>query len=117
MKDQMIYLRHMLDAIQRIKDYTNNIDAKEFLKNNLVEDAVVRNIEIIGEASKNLSTEFKKKHPEVPWKDIAGMRDRIVHFYFGLDFGLVWNVVENDLPKLEKAIVKILRGLDIKGAV
>ena len=108
MKDQSVYLKHMLEAIQRIKDYTKNMDVKAFFNNNMVEDAVVRNIEIIGEASKNLSAEFKKKYSDVPWKDISGMRDRIVHFYFGLDFGLVWNVVEHDLPKLEKSIRKIL---------
>ena len=77
---------------------------EEFLENELVQDAVVRNIEIIGEAVKNIPEDFKKKQNEVPWKDIAGMRDRIAHFYFGIDYELVWLTVKEDIPSLERKI-------------
>jgi len=109
MKDQDVYLKHIIEAIDKIKAYTKGMNLKDFLTNNLVKDAVVRNIEIIGEATKNLSEDFRKEHKEVAWKDIAGMRDRIAHFYFGLDYELVWEVVVSDLPKLEADVLKILK--------
>ena len=84
----------------------------EFLSNEMSKDAVVRNIEIIGEATKNLDEPFKKKYSKIEWKEIVGMRDRIVHFYFGLDFHLVWQTVKNDLPQLEKKPVSII--IDLK---
>jgi len=105
--DPETYLQHTLDSIKRIKQYTKNMDKPEFIENELVRDGVVRNIEIIGEAAKNLPKNFKEKHPEIPWKDIIGMRDRIVHFYFGLDFELVWSTVKTDIPELEKQISKL----------
>lgn len=109
MKDQTVYLKHIIEAIDKIKMYTKGMDRESFLKNEMAMDAVVRNIEIIGEATKNLSEDFRKKHEEIPWKDIAGMRDCIVHFYFGLDYDLVWEVIERDLPAFEKKIMKILK--------
>jgi len=69
---------------------------------------VVRNIEIIGEAIKNLPEEFKNKHKGIPWKDIAGMRDRIAHFYFGIDYNLVWDTIKKDIPVLKKEIKKLI---------
>jgi uncharacterized protein with HEPN domain len=78
------------------------------LKNKEKQNALIRSIEIIGEATKNLSSDFRKKHPSVPWKKIAGMRDRLTHHYFGVDFTRVWNVVKDDLPKLKKQIKEIL---------
>ncbi len=106
MNDQLVYLTHILQAIKKIKAYTNGMDEDEFLKNELVKDGVVHNIEIIGEAVKNLPEKFKEKHTEVPWKDIAGMRDRIVHVYFGIDYKIVWATVQKNIPELEKIIKK-----------
>ena len=108
-KDPEIYLGHILEAIEKIKRFSKDMDRDEFLENDLVMDAIVRNIEIIGEATKNLPEEFKKENPEIPWKDIAGMRDRIVHFYFGLDFEVIWDTVQIDIPDLEKKIRKALK--------
>jgi len=107
-KDPKLYLGHIIEAINRINKYTKGLSKDEFLKNNLVKDATVRNIEIIGEAVKNLPDDFKKKHKEIPWKDIAGMRDRIAHFYFGIDYGLVWDTIEKDIPELKKKIQKLI---------
>ncbi|MBI5227079.1 DUF86 domain-containing protein [Candidatus Micrarchaeota archaeon] len=108
-KDPNFYLGHVIEAIEKIQKYTKGFDRSDFLENELVQDAVVRNIEIIGEAVKNLPNDFKKKHSNVPWRDIAGMRDRIVHFYFGIDFELVWDTIETDIPELEKKISKLIK--------
>jgi uncharacterized protein with HEPN domain len=108
-KNPEVYLGHILEAIGKIKTFTKDMDRDEFLENDLVMDAVVRNIEIIGEAIKNLPEEFKKNNPSIQWKDIAGMRDRIVHFYFGLDFQVIWDTVQIDIPELEEKIRKLVK--------
>ena len=107
-KDPEIYLSHILEAIDKITEYTKGVGREEFLEDGLIKDAVVRNIEIIGEAIKNLPQEFKNKHKEIPWKDIAGMRDRIAHFYFGIDYTLVWDTIKKDIPVLKKEIKKLI---------
>lgn len=83
-KDNLVYLKHIMDSILHIEEYTKGVEHKNFLKNNLVQSGVIREIEIIGEASKRLTHEFKEKHQEIPWKQIAGMRDKLVHDYFGV---------------------------------
>ncbi len=107
-KDHKIYLEHILEAINKTETYVRKLDKNDFLKNNLVQDGVVRNIEIIGEAVKNIPSDFKNRNRSIPWRDIAGMRDRIVHFYFGLDYELVWDTVKKDLPILKNEIKKLL---------
>ncbi len=96
-KEPDFYLSHIIEAIGKVRKYTKGFERDDFLQNELVQDAVVRNIEIIGEAAKNLPDEFKKKHSNIQWRDISGMRDRIVHFYFGIDFELVWDTIETDI--------------------
>ncbi len=85
MKADDIYLRHILDAIKRIEEYVKGIDEESFLRNYLVQDGVIRQIEIIGEAVKRLSTKLRKKYSQIPWQDIAGMRDKLIHDYFGVE--------------------------------
>lgn len=103
MKEDKVYLLHIRDAIQSIFDYT--ADGKEvFLKTRLIQDGVIRNLEIIGEAVKNVSDTLKSKYPDVRWKQIAGMRDKMIHQYFGVNLEIVWEVVEKDLPPLQKII-------------
>lgn len=108
-KDDKIYLKHILDAIHRIKNYINKISYKEFKKDNLRQDAIIRQIEIIGEATKRISEKLKNKYKHIPWKDIAGMRDKLIHKYFGVDIEIVWMTVEKDIPELERQIKEILR--------
>ena len=99
-RDYRLYLKDILDAIAKIENYTKDLSFKEFSKNNLVVDAVVRNFEIVGEASKNIPEELKSQYPDIPWKEMAGMRDKMIHEYFGIDLEIVWKTVKVRLPQL-----------------
>jgi uncharacterized protein with HEPN domain len=107
-KNNLIYLNHILNSIERIDVYTAGMEKGDFLFNNLVQDGTIRQIEIIGEATKNLSQDFREKYRQVPWSDIAGMRDRLSHHYFGVDLHAIWNTVKVDIPKLKDDILVIL---------
>ena len=107
-KDNVVYLKHIIDAIIRIEEYTKGFNNKKFNSNNLVQAGVIREIEIIGEATKMLSNDFKEKYKSIPWKNIAGMRDKLIHGYFGVDIDSVWKTVEYDIPILKKSISKII---------
>lgn len=107
MKENRIYLQHIRDAINKIFEYTK--EGREiFLKDSKAQDAVIRNLEIIGEAVKNVSQSLRAKYPDIPWKQIAGMRDEMIHEYFGVDLEIVWNVVVKDLPTLKEKIDQLL---------
>jgi len=107
-KDNIVFIRHIKDAIELIINFTKNYDNKRFVNDVLIQSAVVRQIEIIGEAVKNLTPEFKRKYPQIPWRDIIGMRDKLIHQYFGVDLNRVWNVVKKDLAVLKAEIKNIL---------
>lgn len=107
-KDNQIYLGHILECIDSILTYTDGMNFQNFSENKMVIDAVCRNIEIIGEATKNLDEEFKSNHPTIPWKNMAGMRDKMIHDYIGVDIEVVWAVVEVHLPKLKNSIEMLL---------
>ncbi len=107
-KDDMIFLRHILDAIRWIEEYTHDMDYEGFRAAHLAQDGVIRQLEIIGEATKNLSREFREKHTDIPWKDMAGMRDKLIHQYFGVDIAAVWDTLKQDIPDLKIRITGIL---------
>ena len=107
MKDDRIYLQHIRDAISRILSYTAS-GREAFLATPQAQDAVIRNLEIIGEAVKHLSAELRQQHPGIPWKRIAGMRDEMIHEYFGVDLRIVWNVIEQHLPVLSQGVTRLL---------
>lgn len=102
------YLTDIEEAIQRILVYTKNMDVEEFLANSLVQDAVLRNFQVLGEATKNLSEELRTHHAELPWREMAGMRDKIVHDYIGVNYRTIWNTIQQDLPPLLSRITSLL---------
>ena len=110
-KDVRPYLIDILESIEKINEYVKATTEEGFSENTQVQDAIVRRLEIMGEAVKNIPWEFKDKYPEIPWKKIAGMRDILIHEYFGVNLKRVWRIVEKDLPELKSQISKILNSL------
>ena len=107
MKDSTIYLKHILDSIVKIEKYTKK-GRPQFFSDALTQDAVIRNLEIIGEAVKGLPAKLKKDHPGIPWRAIAGLRDILIHEYFGVDHEIVWGVVSKRIPILKRHIQAML---------
>lgn len=107
-RDEALYLRHILDAIARVEEYLQGLEEPAFSRNTLVQDGVIRQIEIIGEATRRLSTALRDRYPGIPWQDIAGMRDKLVHDYFGVDMEKVWLTAKDDLPTLKTEVQRIL---------
>jgi len=108
-KDPDVYLQDILSSMAKIKDFTQGMDARAFSANALVQDAVIRNIEIIGEAASKLPADFRKTHKEMEWGDVVGMRNKLIHAYSDVDSAIVWDVVAHDLPRLEEKIRKIMK--------
>ncbi len=107
-KDSKIYLQDILESCDKILQYTDRISFQDFLNNDMLKDAVIRNLEIIGEAVKRISPEFRSQYPSIEWKKIAGLRDILIHEYFGIDYDIVWDVVQNKAPALRTAIMSML---------
>ena len=110
-RDDTLYLRHILDAIARIEQYMHGLSRDNFEQNLLVQDGVIRQIMIIGEAAKLLSEELRAKYTDIPWRDMARMRDKLIHRYFGVNIEKVWLTVRDDLPVLRGGIARILEEL------
>lgn len=108
MKSDAVYLHHVLDALRQIEDYMDGISLDVFLSDRMRQDAVVRQREIIGEACRQLSDALRARHPDVPWRAIIGMRNRIAHDYLNIDLHVIWDVVQVDLPSLKTSIERIL---------
>tara|TARA_Y100000310_G_scaffold229774_2_gene232207 strand:+ start:465 stop:815 length:351 start_codon:yes stop_codon:yes gene_type:complete len=107
-KDRLVFLHHMFESIADVEDSFGGIEKKDFFEDKEKIDATVRRIEVLGEAAKNLSEDFKETHPEVPWKEIIGTRDRMIHAYFKVNLDLVWEIVQQHLPELKQQLEKII---------
>lgn len=107
MKNDKVYLHHILECIENIESYIPNGES-DFFSSKLIQDAVIRNLEIVGEATKRISMGLRERHPDVPWREMAGLRDVLIHNYFGVDNEIVWNVVKNEIPLLKDKITNLL---------
>lgn len=105
-KDQ-VYLEHIIEAIAKIERFTKGISRFDFDHNVMIQDAIIRNLEIIGEATKKISNEFSQSHLEIPWSEMAGMRNKLIHDYMDVDLDVVWKTIEVDLPLLKELISNI----------
>lgn len=107
-RDTRLFIEDILESIKNIEDFTSGLDKEKLSKDRLRQSAVIRQLEIIGEAVKNIPTSFRDKYPNIPWRKIAGFRDILSHVYFGVSMGRVWNIIEKDLPNLKKEIEKVI---------
>lgn len=107
MREYKLYLADILAAMESIERFIEGMSFEEFQADDKTTSAVIRKFEIIGEASRNIPEEVKQKHPEVPWKEMAGMRDRLIHAYFGVDYNLVWTTIKTRISAAKQAIRKI----------
>ena len=111
-KSDRVYLRHILQAIDRIERYLDGVSEAEFMEDELRQDGVIRQLSIIGEAVKRLSDETRAEHPMIPWRDVAGMRDKLIHDYFGVDLEAVWDTATQDLTPLKREVQVALADQD-----
>ena len=111
-KDDLVFIKHILDSIDAIKEFSKNIPKEELISNRLKQSAIVREIEIIGEAVKNISENLKNKNRKIEWEEITGTRDKMIHHYFGVDLNIIWEIIRKDLPILEKQILSIKKKFD-----
>jgi len=106
MKNVNIFIEDIIAAITAIEKFVANMSFEEFLADDKTSSAVIRKFEIIGEAVKNIPDNIREQHPSIPWKEMAGMRDKLIHFYFGVDYNLVWQTIKNRLPTLKQELSK-----------
>ncbi|MGJ8665402.1 MAG: HepT-like ribonuclease domain-containing protein [Patiriisocius sp.] len=107
-REDIYLLEDIIEAIQKIKEYTHEINFQDFIENTMIIDATIRNFEIIGEASNRLSETLKTKDSSIEWIKLSGFRNRLIHEYFGVNLELVWEIIQSDIPELDSKIILII---------
>ncbi len=110
-RDWRLFINDMLECIERIEKYISGLSYDDFIKDDKTKDAVVRNLEIIGEAANQIPVDIRKKYKDIPWAQIVGLRHRLIHGYFVIDYDIVWNIIDKEMPDLKIRMKKILKGL------
>jgi uncharacterized protein with HEPN domain len=108
-RDWSLFLHDMLDSIGNIAQYTSGMGFQDFLKDIRTRDAVVRNLKVLGEAAMRIPDDIRERYPEIPWAQIVGLRNRLIHGYFLVDYGIIWEIVQNELSPLRRRLEKIAR--------
>ena len=111
-RDYTLFLQDIISAIESIEKFVQGMSLDDLVKDDKTSSAVVRKFEVIGEATKHIPDRIKEKHPEIPWKRMAGMRDRLIHAYFGIDYKLLWDAIKIEIPKLKIKLYEILEGME-----
>lgn len=111
-RDYSLFLKDIISAIDSIQLFVGGITLNDLTSDDKTSSAVIRKFEIIGEATKHIPAELKEKHPDIPWKTMAGMRDRLIHAYFGIDYKLVWNIIRDELPQLKNKLQAIIKHVE-----
>ena len=111
-RDYRLFIEDILDCIEKIEQFVGDISFDEFVQDDKTSSAVIRKIEIIGEAAKNVPRDLRKKYKELPWSDMAKMRDKIIHAYFGINYKIVWKVIKERLPQIKPIIQKMLEEME-----
>jgi len=107
-----LFIKDILDSIEKIEDFVHGMDFGEFVKDDKTSSAVIRKLEIIGEATKNIPKPIRQRYKELPWADMAKTRDKIIHSYFGVDYEIIWKVIKGKLPEIKPYLEKILHELE-----
>ena len=107
-RDPRLFLADMMEAIAKIESWTSGMSSEKFLENGLLQDAVVRNLEILGEAAKNIPEDVRSRYPDIPWRRVAGFRDIAIHDYFGVDLEIVWKILTEGIIALKPSLGKVI---------
>ena len=111
-KNDWVFLKHILESINAIEDFSKGMNKPELISNRFKQSAIVREIEIIGEAVKNISEKTKNKYSAIEWKNISGTRDKMIHHYFGVDLNIIWEIISKDIPVLKMQIEKLIKDFE-----
>jgi len=107
-KDDSVYLLHIMDAFVQIERYTDGVSHDDFMENSLLQDGVIRQLEIMGEASRSLSEDIRNDYPHIPWRQMIGLRNRMIHAYFNVNLQIIWEIVKGDIPDLKQKMKQLL---------
>jgi uncharacterized protein with HEPN domain len=107
-KDDSVYLHHIIDALLQIERYTDGVTYEEFLSNSLLQDGVIRQLEVMGEAARNLSEDLRNEYPKIPWRQMISLRNRMIHAYFNVNLQIIWEIIQGDIPNLKQETKHVL---------